>query len=516
VITVPPRLRAAIAFLVLIVGCGRLFKVERRVVPPDQAQTLDHRSPYLKAHLRSGGVYVFSQWSWSDSTGRVAGVATLYDAARTRVDSGRVELSRDSVALFETNITKPSISGRALTVMAGVTAAAALACAANPKACFGSCPTFYAPDSTGRLVLQAEGFSASIAPALEATDIDALFRASASDRRFVLRVTNEALETHIIRRADLLVAPRPPNGRVFVTRDHRFIQASNLTPPSRCLAGEGECRVALAAFDGTERWSPADGGDLGAREFVDLEFDRAPSGPLALVVTARQSLMTTYLIYQALAYMGTNATRWLAAMQPSRDSTASAESILGRLLGTIEVYARSPSGDWSPVGETGETGPIAADTKLIPLTAQGDGPVRVRLRLTKGLWRLDWVALASLGSVVTPARLAPLEVLRAGVPDSLAKRHLLGQSDPLTTLPGDALDLVYELPPRPEQYDLFLDARGYYLEWMRREWFAEENPSAARRLLLDPAAMLRSLAPAYKRQEPDMERAFWGSRYVPR
>jgi hypothetical protein len=61
---------------------------------------------------------------------------------------------------------------------------------------------------------------------------------------------------------------------------------------------------------------------------------------------------------------------------------------------------------------------------------------------------------------------------------------------------------------------VFLESRGYYLEWMRREWIEEQNARAARQLLLDPAAMLRALAPAYKRQEGTMENAFWNSRYV--
>ena len=514
-----PTLRhAAIALLALLaVGCG-LRTLERRIVSPDQAHTLDRRSPFLKAHLRSGHVYVFSTWTWSDSSGRLAGEATLYDAARARVDSGLYDLPRDSVALFETNIAKPSTSAKALTVMAGVTAAVALACALNPKACFGSCPTFYASDSTGRPVLQAEGFSASIAPALEATDLDALYRSAPQGRTFTLHLTNEALETHVIRRADLLLAPRSEHGRVFVTPDRQFRQATTLTASSSCVAEDGECRVAVAAFDGRERSSAADARDLGAREVIELEFNDAPAGSLGLVVTARQSLMTTYLIYQALAYMGNNAARWLAAMRVNRDSTMQAEGILGRLLGTIEVSVRDNNGEWVAAGATGETGPIAADTKVIPLPRDAARPLRVRLRLTKGLWRLDWIALASLGATVQPIRVAPSVVRRGGVPDSLATRALTSPSaqarEPLTTLPGDALDLEYDLPLNPERYEYFLEARGYYLEWMRREWIAEENSRAARQLLLDPAAMLRALAPAYKRQEPTMERAFWNSRYV--
>ena len=53
-------------------------------------------------------------------------------------------------------------------------------------------------------------------------------------------------------------------------------------------------------------------------------------------------------------------------------------------------------------------------------------------------------------------------------------------------MPGDELQLDYRLPEHPERLELFLEARGYYLEWMRREWMAETNPRAAARLLLDP------------------------------
>ena len=58
--------------------------------------------------------------------------------------------------LFETN--KPeSIPRNSLTVLAvvtGVSLAVTAMCLANPKACFGSCPTFYATDGTSE-VLQA-------------------------------------------------------------------------------------------------------------------------------------------------------------------------------------------------------------------------------------------------------------------------------------------------------------------------------------------------------------------------
>jgi hypothetical protein len=199
--------------------------------------------------------------------------------------------------------------------------------------------------------------------------------------------------------------------------------------------------------------------------------------------------------------------------------TARAESIVGKLLGRIEVMVADSAGAWQVVGETGETGPIAADTRLIPIPSPAGadrGPLRIRLRMTRGLWRLDWVALATVGAVVRPTRIAPHAVRRDTVDDPDALQSLTQRRTPLTTLPRDVFRLDYRLPEVPESLELFFEARGYYLEWMREEWLAETNPRAAMKLLLDPPGMLRDLARPFKRQEAAMDSLFWNSRYVRR
>ena len=84
----------------------------------------------------------------------------------------------------------------------------------------------------------------------------------------------------------------------------------------------------------------------------------------------------------------------------------------------------------------------------------------------------------------------------------------------VTTSPGDAYVLSYELPADFEHLELFLDSRGYYLEWMRDEWVAQEDPVHALRFFADPRAALREMAPEFKRTEASLETQFWGSRYV--
>lgn len=506
-------MRLVVVLSVGVIGLACAHRLERSLVTPRNAATLDATSPYLKAHLRSGYVYVLADWHADSAGALIRGRGVLLDPNRVRVDSGDFRFPADSVALFETNVVRASGANAAISVMAGITATVAAICALSPKTCFGSCPTFYAPDSAGES-LQAEGFSASIAPALEATDLDMLYRARPRGRDFTLRVTNEAIETHVIRFADVIAVPRPENGRVFVTMDGVFRPATSITNPTGCVAPEGDCLAGVRSFDHVERTSLADSTDLAARETVDLEFGSVPAGRLGLVIASRQSLMTTYLIYQTLAYLGTQATTFLARLETGGPAARGFAGEIGRQLGKIDVLVPDSGGDWRPVGSVGEVGPIAVDTKVVQLPSTSGKPLRVRLRLTKGLWRLEYIAVATLGDPVQPLRIAPRTVRHAGRDAAAALRALRDRVRPLVTFPGDVYEIDYALPADYQHDELFLEARGYYLEWLRREWMPEENAAAAAQLVLAPRAALRALAPAYKRQEATAEHIFWNSRYA--
>jgi hypothetical protein len=81
----------------------------------------------------------------------------------------------------------------------------------------------------------------------------------------------------------------------------------------------------------------------------------------------------------------------------------------------------------------------------------------------------------------------------------------------LFTFPGDAYTLVYDLPDSAD-YELFLESRGYYVEWIRTQWLAEQSPLQIARFFLDPRDAMRRLAPAYARIAPFVEAQFSGSR----
>jgi hypothetical protein len=134
--------------------------------------------------------------------------------------------------------------------------------------------------------------------------------------------------------------------------------------------------------------------------------------------------------------------------------------------------------------------------------------------MTKGLWRIDQVALAMIDRQVEPIKIKPGKVMKDSIEDQAAKELLLDTTQYLPTYPGDRYELVYELPDDNTNYELFLYTRGYYLEWMRETWMEEESSLKMAIMFAFPRYYLRLMAPEFKKAEAVMEESFWGSRYV--
>lgn len=506
-------LSIVVPFLALLaMGCVK--RMERQVVEPAAYRTVNREAPFLKAHMRDGRLYVWSDWSIDSTSHAVAGTGLLYDANRRITDRGAHRVDLDSVALFETNVVRASPSVAIMGLVTGISAGVTVFCLTNTKACFGSCPTFYAFDGRHDR-LQAEGFSASVAPSLEARDVDALYRARAQDGILTLRMVNEAYETHVVRSANLLVVPREPGTRIVTDEGHAFWSVDPPLQPLACVGPEGDCLDGIASFDERERFSLADSTDLATRETVELAWNAPPGGKgqPAIMIASRQSLLQTYLLYQTFAYLGGSVGEWLAKFERGDPLAKRHAGSLVSLLGGIDVLVPDRFGRWRQVGRILETGPLAADVKIVRLP-RGSDPTRVRLRMARGAWRIDYVALTTVTGAVEPQRLAPREVFHRGTLAVDARRRLLDPDEALVTFPGDEYTLVYRLPDASREYEFFLESQGYYLEWMREEWIAEENPLEAARLFLDPAGSLKRLAPRFKRVESDLENAFWRSKYA--
>ena len=505
------RFRGALGALALLVAasaCRTVYKP--KFVETASIQDVDKKAPFLKCHLADGSVVVLQDFTIDVAHRAVTGTGIAYDAHRAPTTSvGRRRVDLGEVVLFETNeAAEVSLLGYYAPLMITTAASVGLSiyCIANPKACFGSCPTFYADDGAG-LTLQAEGFSAAIAKSLEETDVDAMWTAHPSSTTYDVVMTNDALETHDVRSVRLLYAPKPRGTRVLRSGD-RYVVANRLVAPTSATDDAGRhVEDLLARTDEREYKSETDGHDLATKETLTVRFP-ASTGRHGLLVVARNSLLETFLFYQMLAYMGRSAGDQMAVLERFGKGPFYG---IGHTLGAIDVDAKDRAGTYRPAGRWDEVGPIAREAQLVPLPDDAD---EVRLTMTRGNFRIEQLALVELGDDVKPVSIEPSAVLKAGVPDAGAKAALADASRWLVTFPGDAYTLRFELPGTDGE--LFLESRGFYTEWMRKEWLAEEDAVEAARMLVRPDDALRRLAPKYKGMEADMDRIFWQSRVTMR
>lgn len=495
-------------------------RIERISESPDQFTVPESSEefPFLKLHMKTGELYVLEKWNFYSLKDSVSGSGKLLDPNRQIISEGQFSVPVQGIVLAETNYIKGSSGTGVLTALTVVTGIFTIVCIANPKACFGSCPTFYAFNGYD-FIVQSEGFSSSISPALEERDVDALYRIKPSKEDFTIQLMNEAYETHVIRSANLLALPKPLGGRVFSSPDGEFYQALNITESSKVSAAEGDISEKLCSFDGDERFSEADSNNLAAKEIIDITFNFESSNDLGIVIAARQTLLTTFLFYQTLAYMGTSAGEWLADAERNGVQFKQILENPRSVLGNIDVLQENDNGEWIKVGEVGETGPIATDIKIVPLSkiserVKDNSSIKIKLRMSKGLWRIDYAAIAEIIKEVEPIVIPPSTSSPQYSGSSNVVEMLTNPDSALITFPGNKYLLNYKLPSDYYNYEFFMESQGYYLEWMRNEWLAEENPGKVYQMLFNPQQYYKDLAPQFKKVEAEMEETFWSSKYV--
>ena len=481
---------------------------------PDRIGEVAKPGDELRLHMLDGTVYHLKRWTLDPTrSDTIEGTGSLYGLNRQPINEGQFLVPLESIALAEIDRGKTirPFGLSFLATMSTIWGAFTVSCVVDPKSCFGSCPTFYMEDiDTDRP--RAEGFSSSIARSLEAADLDDLRAVRSGGDTVTIIMRNEALETHAVRYVRLVAAPLENAVSVVATADGTFYSSADAVGPTRCASSDGSCLADLSHIDQLEFSPVTDSTDLAAREVIELTFANY-DGANGIILQARQSFVSTYLIYQAMAYMGSEVGYWLASLERRDPVALAGYNGLLELTGSVDVYIQSAAGEWLYLSSFAERGPIASDIQAIafPANATGD-TVRVRLEMARGSWRIGYVALAALDPSVQALTLEPVSVHAVGEhPD--AGHLLLDPETHLVTQPGDTYELVYVLPDTGAEYQLFLESKGYYYEWMRGEWIEEENPAMVALMLNQPAIALMTMAPDFKVLEASFEAKFWQSRF---
>ncbi|MBI3235956.1 MAG: hypothetical protein HYZ42_18300 [Bacteroidetes bacterium] len=318
--------------------------------------------PFLKAHLKNGDLCVLNDtWKVDTEENVVWGKGTRYNFNRTPTLVGTILVPVDSVLIFETN-TKVDNKNHgkiaALTILAGLDVSLGLFCATNPKACFGSCPTFYMNEKDNFHYADAEGFSDAISPSMEYGDIDALDAPKIKDKHFSLVMKNEALETHCVNNVKLYACPKNNSENIYQSSDNQFYLCDKKYTIKYAHGNEGDITTLLRNKDRMERYSLTDSKNIWTKEDVLLDFEGVDKNQdLGLVINFRQTLLTTYIFYSAMGYMGDQVSDVFAMLEKT-PKNKNRFGKLGKLLGGIEIYVYDEmKQDWVIQGGFNETGP---------------------------------------------------------------------------------------------------------------------------------------------------------------
>ncbi|HEX6589081.1 MAG TPA: hypothetical protein VF039_08665, partial [Longimicrobiales bacterium] len=453
---------------------ARAREIRAADVPPSAGVEVE--TP-VRAHLMDGGVVVFSGGVAVDSS-RLVGTGMRWSFTRT--DSVRVSgVALDSVVALETfregeNDNATLAASIPLSIVGGtVVAGGAIAIF---KAIFGSCPTIYS-DSAGVALLEAEGFSYSIAPLFEMRDVDRLRARADADGVVTLEVRNEALETHYTDRfglievrheADELIVPDQANSplalrRLVAPASARDRFGRDLLPTLASRDG-----AATRASDEDLRLAASGGPTL---DYVELAIAAPAADSAALLLGLRNSLLNTILLYEfMLEHAGAEALDWLG-----EDLSAPLEALqLGRwYVEHMGLRVQVRDGDrWHTVARVGDSGPIAWKDVAVVVPVLEPDSLRVRVVYLADAWRVDRAAFA-LGARHPEARMLDVASVTGAdhAPDDDAARALRAvDGRRLVTTPTDRYWMRFEAGPHVGARTFLLDARGYYTEWIRPEW----------------------------------------------
>ena len=474
---------------------------------------------FLKAHMHNGDVYVIKdKWELDAEEGAIIAESIHYDFQRTILNAGMDTIPIEGVAIFETNNpikNRESEKIEQLTILTAIDAILGVLCVTIPKACFGSCPTFYLDDTDDFHFAEAEGFSNAIAPSLEYTDIDAMQTRYMDVKELTLTMKNEALETHCVKKANLLAYPVDEGERVHHSIADQFYLSNETYVPNAATGPEGDFLSTILTKDKNERFSLSDGDNLSSKEGLIIDFDNIPTeSELGLSISFRQSMMTTYFIYSAMGYMGDEVGDMFAHLERNKEAGEKLNDGIKTELGEIDIYVwDEANAKW--VFENGfyETGPIAINKEIIKLNSSAhNGQLKIKIILNKGLWRIDQISLVNVIKEVQPMELEAHEVVKNSKIDNEIMKDLISDENYVISMPGDEFTFQYNFPEDGKTYELFLKSRGYYLEWMRASWIKDKDLAKLWQMVEHPVRYLKSEAHHYKQYEAEMEEQFWNSK----
>lgn len=365
-----------------------------------------------------------------------------------------------------------------------------------------SCPFVYAYDGTG-FTFSSETFAGSIYKGGERTVIDRLEALKPVNGRYVLKLTNERIETDYVNELTLTVVDAPPDVEILASDDGVFHTLKSAVPPVACTGQNGVSVLdVVKSVDGVfwegRKQEQASVEQSGYIDRLEAQFRlRNSKGSVKLLLNGRNTELAAFAFDQMSTLCGSGYARWIYGVE---HDTVQGKRMRQFLLreGLLHVYVWNGT-DWQNAGVFMDSGAelVKEHVLVLPVPHQAQGVLRVRLECTSDLWRIDRLALDESDDVdVKCASLAATGLTGCAGEDALPR--LASRDDGyLITMPGDSVMLTFAVPSPVGgmKRTCFVKATGYYHHWST--FAGQDNSREVEKILAIPGYGARNFLPLW-------------------
>lgn len=335
-----------------------------------------------------------------------------------------------------------------------------------------SCPYVYAYDGT-RFTFSSETFAGSIYKGAERTVMDRLDGLKPVDSVYVIKLTNERIETDYVNELTLSVVDAPPDVEVLASEAGVFHTLKSTVAPLTCVDRDGVSMLtAVEAEDGVF-WESGKQHRLrteqpGYTNSLEAQFRlRKSSGSIKLLVSGLNTELAAFAFEQMATLCGGGYAQWIYRLEHDPVQGRRMRQFLLR-EGLLHAYVWNGT-DWQKAGAFMDSGAELVKEHLLVLSVppQAQGVLRVRLECIADLWRIDRIAIDESED----AEVHCTSVMATRVSGSAGGEALplLARKDGryLMTMPGDSVVLSYAVPSPAGgmKRTCFIRATGYYHHW---------------------------------------------------
>ena len=506
-----------IPILVFYFSCYVLSTKVQRLIPTPQTNRI--LSP-TKAHLIDGSLIIFRN-GFNIGRDGISGTGLFYNPTRKyiRTVDG---ITMDSVAFLEYYHAQAD----AKTILGGLLGPTVfLGGITNEKikkAIFGSCPTIYSHDGEN-YSLKAECFSYSICPATEASDLDRIDGDISSENEFELKIKNEALETHYINQLQLCYVDHQSIYEAYPTIDQDVI----LFGPNNLVTlvqdkMDNEITSLVSKID--TNWFRTDSSVLAqltykkVEDWIEVHFKKPEkTKKIVLALCIRNTLLNTILFYEVmLRSAGIHSLDWMAGegLHPFYGWHFRKWYIDNFGL-KIQIWNGQK---FETIKWIGDCGPIAWRQVAISLNLNCDEEnAKIRLVFLPDNWMFDWVGVSAIveeKSIIHSLNCQVLKKIENNDINVSPDPIINADNEYLVTYPAEAYHAIFQVPKQKDNLNrtYFLKSKGYYIEWLRQEWFIPYNEdSLVQELKMDDETITKT-ARLWKSKKNDFEKDFFSSK----